>query len=156
MMSDVHSADPGSDAVDEPDEVITEPHESPSDEHRRSRDWILPASLLGGLVLLIAMFGGGFLVGRATGGSDTAVAGDYPMHRLREHVAEGRGFGLGGFDERGPRGVFRAPRPEWSEDLEELPRRGLERLCGLLDEGALPEGAPMLDRLAELCSDDGG
>ena len=67
----------------------------------RARDWMLPAALIGGLLLLVVVFAAGFLVGRATecptmggDGKRAVVEWDHGHDRL------GHQFGASGSGEQ--------------------------------------------------------
>jgi hypothetical protein len=113
-----------------------------------SRDWIIPVSVLGGLLVAAIVFVAGFGVGRATADDDDAYEARHAIVvpiNPGDRAPRGDGYGFGGFGQRGPR--FGGDPGE----LRELPGFALDRACTLLDEGAIPGQAPFIDRLTELC-----
>lgn len=140
-----------SDAETNPDEP-TEPAGSETidpENGKSTNDWMVPAALLGGVVVVVAVFIIGFAIGRATGDDGQAVASDpvvVQVHRQGpDTVLPEDGFRFFDFGQRGPGGQFDM------RNLEELPNQILDRLCGLLDDGRIPEQAPFADQLAEMC-----
>lgn len=115
------------------------------------REWIVPAALLGALVLLVAVFAAGFLVGRGTAPEDESVAA---VHVVQDEL---RSPGLG--QERSPFQRFRSPGNERFSPERPFAERGprgegrIDQLCALLDDDAIPERAPFYDRLVDACAD---
>ena len=119
----------------------------------KRQDWI-PGIGLGVVLLSLLVFAGGFLVGRAT--ADDAQ-GDFDEQAVVYVEGYGdlpRGFEFEDFYRRGPQGRFDGPRFELFQDFELFPEAALDRLCGFLEDEAIPEETPFFDRLVELCASD--
>lgn len=167
---DLESADTEPASIDEPEQFATPPPPSQTESEgvgiatsaesadRTDRDWMLPAALLGGFLLLVIVFGVGLFVGRATDGS--AAAENRVWARVddlsgTDRVAPRDGYWLHDLGQRGPRGRLGRGELFRFDNLERLPDDLLDRICELIEGDALPDRVPFADRLAELCDDAG-
>lgn len=119
-----------------------------------NKDWI-PGIGLGVVLLSLLVFAGGFLVGRATADDSQGYFDEQVVVQVERHDDLPRGFEFEEFYRRGPQGRFDGPRFEMFEDFEVFPEAALDRLCGFLEDEAIPEDAPFIDRLLELCAGEG-
>jgi hypothetical protein len=121
---------------------------------RGDREWILPVAAIGGVLLALAVFFVGFFVGRATDGTENADASSHMVVRVvPNRDPRGGGFGFDDLVPGGPQGRFGNPDITGPlGDLEQLAKLRLDRLCSFLENGSIPEQAPFLDQLKELCA----
>ncbi len=153
-MSDDHTEDRAhdEDTAGDAGAAATPPVAPAATRTSSNRDWIIPVSLLGGLLVAALVFVAGFGIGRATADDDDV---DEVRHAVIVPVNPGGrggdGYGFGGFDRRGPGGQGGLPDMGRFGDIREMPGAALDRACTLLDEGAFPDQAPFIDRLTELC-----
>lgn len=154
-MTDEHTpANPDGEPSDATAEIDAGPVEADAARSGTGRDWIVPAVGLGMVLLSVVVFAGGFLVGRAT---DNAGQGDQDDVVVVEAERCGfvpRGFTFEDFGRRGPQGRFDDQRRRQFQDFGSFPEAARDRLCDLLDNGAIPPVAPFVDRLTEFCSTD--
>lgn len=116
------------------------------------REWIVPAAVLGAVVLLAAVFAAGFFVGRGTAPeNEPATAADVLLDDLLFQP-----FGQERFQR------FRTPRNDRFDSAPERRPFGgrgpllegrLDQLCDLLDDEAIPQRVPFYDRLIDACAD---
>jgi hypothetical protein len=118
-----------------------------------NKDWI-PAIGLGVVLLSLLVFAGGFLVGRAAADDADGDLDEQVIVQVERYDDLPRGFEFEDFYRRGPQGRFDGPRFELFEDFEVFPEAALDRLCGFLEDEAIPNDAPFIDRLLEVCTND--
>ena len=123
----------------------------PANAKTTNREWIIPAAGLGALLLAVVVFASGFAVGRATDDPDPIDSASHVVVRVDPRGEAPRGFGFQDFGQRGPQGRFNDPQERPFDNLDMLRGAALERLCGFLDDGTIPQDAPFIDRLTELC-----
>ncbi len=123
----------------------------PANATTTNREWIIPAAGLGALLLAVVVFASGFAVGRATDDTDPIDSASHVVVRVDPRSEAPRGFGFQDFGQRGPQGRFNDPQERPFDNLDMLRGAALERLCGFLEDGMIPQDAPFVDRLTELC-----
>jgi hypothetical protein len=118
------------------------------------REWVLPVAAIGGVLLAVAVFFFGFFVGRATDGTESADASSHMVVRVvPDRDPRGGGFSFDDLVPGGPQGRFGNPDITGPlGDLGQLAKPRLDRLCSFLENGSIPEQAPFLDQLKELCT----
>lgn len=119
-----------------------------------TKDWVIPAVGLGMVLVSVIVFAGGFFVGRATDDAGQVDGDDVVVVQAERRGIVPRGFTFEDFGRRGPQGRFDDQRPRQFQNFGSFPDAARDRLCGLLDDGAIPPDAPFVDRLSEFCSTD--
>ena len=119
-----------------------------------TKDWVVPTVGLGLVLASVLLFAGGFFVGRATDDAGQVDAEDVVVVQAERRGIVPRGFTFEDFDRRGPQGRFDDQRPRQFQNFGSFPDAARDRLCDLLDDGAIPPDAPFVDRLSEFCSRD--
>ena len=119
-----------------------------------TKDWVVPTVGLGLVLASVLLFAGGFFVGRATDDAGQVDPDDVVVVQAERRGIVPRGFTFEEFDRRGPQGRFDDQRPRQFRDFGSFPDAARDRLCDLLDDGAIPPEAPFVDRLTEFCSTD--
>ena len=153
-MTDEHTTDDPDQAHEVADTEILPGAAHTTATSGGTKDWVVPTVGLGMVLALVLVFAGGFFVGRATDDAGQVDPDDVVVVQAERRGVVPRGFTFEDFGRRGPQGRFDDQRPRQFQNFGAFPDAARDRLCDLLDDGAIPPDAPFVDRLTEFCSTD--